>query len=653
MNAPSPARTETPTKTAQPSFRRSVQDLRRLAGLFRGEWATMGRAGALSVVAAVFGLAVPVVVAAIFDRAYPAGNISLLGLLVVGLVVAKAGEAVVRELYAFAGFAARVRMRDLGRLALFNHVLHLPARVLERRRSGEIANRFYDLRDVLDTGGAAVLTVMSKGVYLAAVPPILFLIDVRLAIVALVSVPLTATVTAVLGTVANRHWARTFDAYDEWGAFRVEAIREARTYKSMGCEAGLYRRARRHVGAAHSGTLAATSIWYVCNAANGLIRAANLAVLTYVGWRFVMGGSLTLGSYVAFQSYAALLLAPLSAIIDTGGKLQKAAVSLGRVFDLADEPAQGDPAAALTEAARPGDVEPILTGRFRARAVRFSYGPDAPGLDLGALDLEPGEAVALAGRSGCGKTTLLRMLARIEAPESGELLAETVGVGGLWRPVTEIGVTAWRRQIAACWQEPGLLSTSIRDNLLVAVEDVAGRPAGEPAATDQEILSVLEACALDARLRELAREHGGTGLDATLTEGAAALSAGERQRLALARTLLRVRLAEPPIRLVLLDEAAANLDGDTARTVLSNVLDELRRGDDAPAVLLVSHQPEHAALADRQVRIEGRTSDKACPEPEVGARQPRSGGHDGDGLAVGFPTLAPSGGDAASAAALT
>ena len=648
MSAPSPARTQTPTRTAQPSFWRSVQDLRRLAGLFRGEWATMGRAGALSVVAAVFGLAVPVVVAAIFDRAYPAGNVSLLGLLVVGLVVAKAAEAVVRELYAFAGFAARVRMRDLGRLALFNHVLHLPARVLERRRSGEIANRFYDLRGVLDTGGAAVLTVMSKGVYLAAVPPILFLIDVRLALVALVSVPLTATVTAVLGTVANRHWARTFDAYDEWGAFRVEAIREARTYKSMGCEAGLYRRARRHVGAAHSGTLTATSIWYVCNAANGLIRAANLAVLTYVGWRFVMGGSLTLGNYVAFQSYAVLLLAPLSAIIDTGGKLQKAAVSLGRVFDLADEPAQGDPAAALTEAARPGDVEPILTGRFRARDVRFSYGPDAPGLDLGALDLVPGEVVALAGRSGCGKTTLLRMLARIEAPESGELLAETVGVGGarLWRPVTEIGVTAWRRQIAACWQEPGLLSTSIRDNLLVAVEDVAGRPAGGPAATDEEILSVLEACALDARLRELAREHGGTGLDAKLTEGAAALSAGERQRLALARTLLRVRLAEPPIRLVLLDEAAANLDGDTARTVLSNVLDELRRGDDAPAVLLVSHQPEHAALTDRQVRIEGRASGRACPGP-------RSRGHNGDGLAIGYPTLAPSGEDAASAAVLT
>ena len=625
MNATPPVRTETPT------LRRSVQDLRRLASLFRDEWGTMARAGALSVVAAGFGLAVPITVAAIFDRAYPTGNVSLLGLLVLGLIVAKAAEAIVRELYAFAGFAARVRMRDLGRLALFNHVLHLPARVLERRRSGEIANRFYDLRDVLDAGGAAVLTVMSKGIYLLAVPPILFVIDARLALVALVSVPLTAMVTAGLGTVANRHWARTFDAYDEWGAFRVEAIREARTYKSMGCEPAVYRRARAHVGTAHSGTLTATSLWYVCNAANGLIRAANLAVLTYVGWRFVMGGSLTLGSYVAFQSYAALLLAPLSALIDTGGKLQKAAVSLGRVFDLADEPAQGDPSAALGEAATAADVAPLLTGRIRARDVRFSYGRagsgpgDAPGLDLGALDLEPGEAVALAGRSGCGKTTLLRTLARIESPESGRLLAETVDADGsrLWRPVTEIDVAAWRRQIAACWQEPGLLSTSLRDNVALAVEDVAGR-----APTDGEILDVLSSCALGPRLRELAREHGGSGLDSKLTEGAAALSAGERQRLALARTLLRVRLASPPIRLVLLDEAAANLDGDTARAVLSCVLGELRSGPTPPAVLLVSHQAEHAALADRRVRLDHRSG--------------------GDGLASGLPSLTPSGDGAVS-----
>ncbi len=573
--------------------------------------------------------------AALFDHAYPAGNVSLLGLLVAGLLAAKAGEGVVQNLYRFTAFAARVRMRDLARLALFNHVLHLPARVLERRRSGEIAARFQDVRDVLDTGADAALTAMSQGIFLLAVPPVLFLLDPRLALVALVSVPLTALVTAGLGTVANRHWLRTYEAYDEWAAFRVEALREARTFQSMACQPALYRRARMHVAAAHRGTVQATSVWFVCNGSNALLRAANLAALTYVGWRFVIAGSLTLGSYVAFQAYAALLLAPLATLIDAGGALQKAAVSLARVFDLADEPTEGDPALAFAppstqRSALPrgeGSAEPtegVLTGHLRLRALRFAYDPAEPGsgdarpLALPDLDLAPGESVALVGPSGCGKTTLLRFLARIESPDAGDLSAETRRPDGshTWRPLASIPTAVWRRQIAACWQEPGLLSSSVRDNLLVAAECVAARPV-----TDDDLRSVLDACALTPRLDAL---HGGAGLDARLTEGAAALSAGERQRLALARTLLRVRLADPPVRLVLLDEATANLDADTARAVLSCVLDELREGTEPPAVLLVTHRPTDAALADRTVRVgpeatRGDGAESAPPRVHVAA----------------------------------
>ena len=596
-----------PTET--PGLRRSLTDLGRLARLFQSEWPAIGRAGTLSIVSGVLGLLAPILTAALFDRVYPTGNVSLLGLVVLGIVAANVGEGVIRHLFRFTAFAARTRMRDVGRLALFNHVLHLPSRVLESRRSGEIANRFGDVQQVLDTGADAALTAMSQSLYLLAVPPILFLIEPRLALVALVAVPITATITATMGTLANRRWAETYDAYDQWAAFRVEAVREARTFKSMGCEAALYRRAQKHVARAHEGTVAATGIWYVCNGTNAVVRALHLAALTYVGWRLVLAGDLTLGGYVAFQAYAALLLSPLAAIIDAGGKLQKAAVSLGRVFDLADEPPEADPAATIARVERTDktdtgpahDQEVSYTGRIRMRDVRFRYAADAPGLDLDHLDLAPGLAVALVGPSGCGKTTVLRLLGQVERPDAGAIEAEASGAKGpSWVRIQY--APDWRDRVAVCWQEPGLLSSSVRDNLLVAAEDVAGRDIH-----DDELSAVLDACALGDRMAELARQSATDDpLDVALTEGGASLSAGERQRLAIARLLLRVRVAAAPIRLVLLDEAAANLDAETAHGVLSCILDELRSPPHPPAVVLVSHQPEHAALTDRTVRLAAR-----------------------------------------------
>ena len=574
-------------------------------------------------------VAAPLFTAALFDRVYPTGNTSLLYLLVLGLLVTRAAEATTSALYQFTAFAARVRMRDLARLALFNHVLHLPARRIEAKGSGEIAARFADVREVLDTGADAALKVVSQGVYLLAVPPLLVVLDARLAVVALVSVPVTAAVTAALGTAANRYWSRTYDAYDEWSRFQVEALREARTFKSMACEAALVRRAQHAVRRAHTGTVSATALWYVCTGANGLVRAAGTAALALFGWTFVLDGSLTLGSYVAFTAYAGLLLAPLTALVDAGGRLQKATVSLGRVFDYVDDEPESDPndsfrSAALSSPATPTSTRPnlhtptppaLLTGHFRAEHLQFEYTSGASALYLDHLALQPGETVAVVGPSGCGKSTLLRLLARLERPTFGTLTAET---SSGWRSAHTLPLPAYRRHLAVCWQEPGLLSSSIRDNLLIAL-NFPSTPTHPHSHThtlphpDIPLWSALAVCALADRVADLPH-----GLDTPLSEGAAALSAGERQRLALARTLLRTRLAPPgcPIRLVLLDEAAANLDTETAAHVVTAFLDALRSLPEPPTVVLVTHRPAHAALADRTVEL--RLPSPAPPSTAAG-----------------------------------
>ena len=585
----------------------ALSDLRRLGTLLATERAPLARAGALSLVVAALGLSVPWFARTLFDSVYPSGNVSLLGLVVLGMLCAQAGEGAVRALGRFQAFAARTRMRDVMRLGLFNHVMHLPARVLERRRSGEIANRFTDARDVLDDGADALLTVTHQSVYLVCVPPLLFLLDARLALVAVISVPVTAIVTAALGSVANRHWATTYDAYDQWSAFRTEAVREARTMKAMGLERALYRRARAFVARAHAGAVRATALWYLCTGTNAVVRALNLAALAYLGWRAVIAGAMTLGDFVAFTAYAGLLLGPIAALVEAGGTVQRAGVSLRRVWDLVDEPTESDPDAAFTDgdqATTATPTSPRMTGRLRGAALTFRYDAETPCLDLDQLHLAPGESVALVGPSGCGKSTLLRLLARIETPDGGELSAEVTGHAGslVWRPAKGVPLSAWRAQTAVCWQEPGLLSTSIADNLTLATEDVARR-----APTEAEMTAALTDCELGPHLREMAGTSPlSAAFAAPLGEGAASLSAGERQRLALARTLLRVRLARPPIRLVLLDEAAANLDPATAHVVLARVLSEMTSA--GAVVVHVTHRPEHAALAHRTLTLGSRAS---------------------------------------------
>ena len=610
-----------PPLTAATPLRTSVANAVRLARLFRSEWKPVLRAASLSLVVAACATAAPLFIRAMFDRVYPSGNTSLLGFLVIGLLAVRFAQHGTNALGSYAGFTSRVRMHSLARIALFNHVLHLPARTIEQHGSGKTSARFGDVRVVIETGADAVMQAVSKGVYLVLIPPVLLLLDVRLALVALASVPLTAIITTLLSRRANKHWAQTYAAGDAWSQFQTEALREVRTYKAMACETALIARARDAVSTAHAGTTRATGLWYALGASNSVLRTLNTAAVMFFGWTFVVAGSITLGTYVAFMAYSALLLSPISALIDLGGQLQKASLSLARLFEYVDHAPESDPSEAYRPAPDSLAPEHTLTGRFALGSVRFRYADGAPEMYAPRLDLAPGDVVALVGPSGCGKSTLLRMLARMESPDSGELLCETLAG---WRSFADVGIKDFRRQLSVCWQEPGLLSASIRDNALAPLDEYAdAQLAGEvqPARWDAQIVAALSICALAHRLSELP-----DGLDTPLTEGAASLSAGERQRLALARTLLRVQLAPPGrrVRLVILDEVAANLDERTAHTVFTAFLDALSELPDAPAVVLVTHRAAHALLADRTVTLGAPTTPSSDSSPFPCHREERS-----------------------------
>jgi ABC-type transport system involved in cytochrome bd biosynthesis fused ATPase/permease subunit len=205
-------------------------------------------------------------------------------------------------------------------------------------------------------------------------------------------------------------------------------------------------------------------------------------------------------------------------------------------------------------------------------ALRVTYpGRSEPALDGVSFTVEAGEVLALAGPTGCGKSTLLGVLLGLLAPELG-----TIRVGEV--ELAELDLDAWRSRLAWVPQRPHLFATSIAANVRLGRSD----------ASEEEVWAAITAAGLADAVADLPQ-----GVHTMLGDRGAGLSAGERQRLALARAFLR----DAP--LLLLDEPTANLDGQTEREVLETV----RRLSHERTVVLVAHRPALLALADRVLSL--------------------------------------------------
>jgi len=233
------------------------------------------------------------------------------------------------------------------------------------------------------------------------------------------------------------------------------------------------------------------------------------------------------------------------------------------VFELLETPVEGRAT---------GAAHPPCDPSIRIAGLEVTYpGRRIPALQGADLIVEPGETAALTGPSGCGKSTLLNVILGLRGPSAG-----VVQLGG--RDLRDLDLDAWRAGIGWVPQRPHLFARSVADNVRVA----------RPGATDAEVAEALQAAGLAPVVGRLPQ-----GIDTQLGEGGAGLSAGERQRLALARAFVR----DAP--LLVLDEPTASLDAETE----ADVLQAVRRLTEGRTALIVAHRPALAALADRVIRL--------------------------------------------------
>ncbi len=451
------------------------------------------------------------------------------------------------------------------RVALFRHLQTLSPRFYTGFRMGDLMSRLNnDVGEVQRVSADSLLSVLSNIMFFAGCVGMMLWLNWRLFLVSVILVPFCV--------LAFRHYQRRLTALTkqlrersaDLGSLFVDTILGMRTVISLNAgehEAGRFRERND----AYVRTMLRVQVAsFMTGAAPGtILTAATSAVFLYGGW-LILRERMTIGTLVAFMAYHMRLLSPVQTLMGMTSGLASARVSLGRIFELFDTPAE---VSEIPNA--PAFTRVRESIRFEHVSKRYDR---APVLEDVNFEIPAGIFCAILGSSGAGKSTLADLMVRYLDPDEGRILVDG-------RDIRAVPLRDLRHEAILVDESPYLFHDTIAANIGFAWPE-AGRAAIENAAL---------AAGLEEMLERLPR-----GLDTQTGERGLALSAGERQRIALARALLR----RPSV--LILDEPTSALDAQTEKVVAAG----LRTALPEATLIVITHRPALAEIADAIITIE-------------------------------------------------
>jgi ATP-binding cassette subfamily B protein len=467
------------------------------------------------------------------------------------------------------------------RTAIYAKLVRLSFGFYDRHQTGQLMSRAtVDLQGVRFFLGYGLIFFFQHTFTIIGVGLVIFLINWKLALISITIVPFLIAVAYRYSHVAHPLLRDVQQKMADVATVAEENIVGVHVVKSFAQEGAEQEKFERRSEEVFGLSVKANRqrAFYV-PMLSFLPLIAQAAVL-FVGGKMVADGSLSVGSFVRFNLYLAMLVLPLRALGMWIGQAQRATASGERIFQVIDEPEEiGDEPAARELPAGPG--------RVTFDGVTFGYDPDRPVLGAIDLELDAGRVVALIGHTGSGKTTLASLVPRFYDVQAGSVLIDGVDV-------REVTLASLRREIGVIAQDPFLFSATVRENIAF----------GRPEATNDEI----------ERAARLAQAHDFVealpdGYDTVIGERGITLSGGQRQRVAIARALV----VDP--RILILDDATASVDASTE----ARIRDGLREAMRGRTTIIIAHRLSTIALADEVIVLEdGRVAARGAHDELVG-----------------------------------
>jgi ATP-binding cassette subfamily B protein len=571
-NRDTPGRDRSPrTVTAAEKAQAREVSLRRVGRLFRPYRMQLAAVTAIIVASSLVGLASPFLLRAVIDTALPDRNVRLLAALAAAMVAVAAVTSAFGVIQTWISTKVGQHVMHELRTSVFTHLQRQSIAFFTRTRTGEVQSRIQNdiggMESVVTSTATSIASNLTTAVATAVA---MAAMSWRLSLISLVVMPpaifMTRKVARMRRTITTQQQRELADlnvTIEE--GLSVNGVQLAKT---MGTGPALVRRftesSARLIDLELRSQLAGR--WRMGSLS--IIFAAIPAVIYLAAGLPVSAGSVSIGTLIAFTTLQNGLFRPVTGLLSTGVSVISSLALFARIFEYLDLPVEVD------EPARPASVDPArVTGHVRFDNVSFIYpGADRPALTGINLDVSAGSTLALVGETGSGKTTLGALLARLYDPGRGSIRIDGTDL-------RDMRLADLAAIVGVVSQETYLLHTTVRENLRYA----------KPGATDAEIEDAARAAQIHDLIASLP-----DGYDTMVGSRGHRFSGGEKQRIAIARTLLR----DP--RVLVLDEATSALDTETERAV-QQAFDALARGR---TTITISHRLSTVRDADQIIVLD-------------------------------------------------